>query len=162
MAYFCYCFNLQIEKSMTEQTQNESRVPKYLQKHLGTERRRDKIQSTALLELNFNFSSVEVLYSENTGDKIEQLLIMINERLIHRLRDTDTILQVNKKFIILLEEVEIIAHANAVSDELVTMLKEPFILAEDHHIAIETTISVNLFSKFDLKLAAFPRKIRIE
>lgn len=147
---------------MTEQTKSESLKPKYLQKYVGTDRRGDKIQNTALLEVNFNFSSVKALYSENAGDKIEQLLVMINERLNHRLRDTDTILQVNQKFIILLEEVEIIAHAHAVSDELVKMLKEPFILAEDHHIGIETTISINLFSKFDLKLAAFPRKIKLD
>ena len=108
---------------MTEQTTSESLKPKYLQKYVGTDRRRDKIQNTALLEVNFNFSSVKTLYSENAGDKIEQLLVMINERLNHRLRDTDTILRVNHKFIILLEEVEIIAHAHAVSDELVKMLK---------------------------------------
>jgi GGDEF domain-containing protein len=147
---------------MTKQTTSESLKPKYLQKYVGTDRRGDKIQNTALLEVNFNFSSVKAIYSENAGGKIEQLLVMINERLNHRLRDTDTVLQVNQKFIILLEEVEIIAHANTVSDELVKMLKEPFILAEDHHIRIETTISINLFSKFDLKLAAFPRKIKLD
>jgi GGDEF domain-containing protein len=147
---------------MTKQTTSESLKPKYLQKYVGTDRRGDKIQNTALLEVNFNFSSVKAIYSENAGGKIEQLLVMINERLNHRLRDTDTVLQVNQKFIILLEEVEIIAHANTVSDELIKMLKEPFILAEDHHIRIETTISINLFSKFDLKLAAFPRKIKLD
>ncbi|MEY2666652.1 MAG: hypothetical protein RLZZ384_823 [Pseudomonadota bacterium] len=146
---------------MTEQIKNDSPVSNYLQKYKGTERRNDKIQNTALLELNFNFSSVHGLYGDESNDKIEQLLLVIEQRLHQRLRDTDIILKVNHKIIILLEEVEIIAHANYVSDQLVKMLKEPIEMAENHHIEIETAISINLFSKFDLKLAAFPRKIKL-
>jgi GGDEF domain-containing protein len=146
---------------MTEHTKNDSPVSNYLQKYKGTERRNDKIQNTALLELNFNFSSVHSLYGDESHDKIEQLLLVIEQRLHQRLRDTDIILKVNHKIIILLEEVEIIAHANYVSDQLVKMLKEPIEMAENHHIEIETAISINLFSKFDLKLAAFPRKIKL-
>ena len=146
---------------MTEQIKNDSPVSNYLQKYKGTERRNDKIQNTALLELNFNFSSVHGLYGDESHDKIEQLLLVIEQRLHQRLRDTDIILKVNHKIIILLEEVEIIAHANHVSDQLVKMLKEPIEMAENHHIEIETAISINLFSKFDLKLAAFPRKIKL-
>ena len=146
---------------MTEQIKNDSPVSNYLQKYKGTERRNDKIQNTALLELNFNFSSVHGLYGDESNDKIEQLLLVIEQRLHQRLRDTDIILKVNHKIIILLEEVEIIAHANHVSDQLVKMLKEPIEMAENHHIEIETAISINLFSKFDLKLAAFPRKIKL-
>ena len=147
---------------MTEQSKNDSQVPNYLQKYKGTERRNDKIQNTALLELNFNFSSVHGLYGDESNDKIEQLLLIVEERLHQRLRDTDVILKVNHKIIILLEEVEIIAHANYVSDELVKMLKEPIQIADNHFVEIETTISINLFSKFDLKLAAFPRKIKLD
>jgi UDP-galactopyranose mutase len=147
---------------MTEQSKNDSQVPNYLQKYKGTERRNDKIQNTALLELNFNFSSVHGLYGDESNDKIEQLLLIVEERLHQRLRDTDVILKVNQKIIILLEEVEIIAHANYVSDELVKMLKEPIQIADNHFVEIETTISINLFSKFDLKLAAFPRKIKLD
>ena len=146
---------------MTEQTKNDSLVTNYLQKYKGTERRNDKIQNTALLELNFNFSPVHSLYGDESKHKIEALLLIVEERLTQRLRDTDVILKVNHKFIILLEEVEIMAHANYVSDELVKMLKEPIKIADNQPIEIDTTIGINLFSKFDLKLAAFPRKIKL-
>ena len=147
---------------MTEQTKNDSLVPNYLQKYKGTERRNDKIQNTALLELNFNFSSVHSFYGNEINDKIEELLLIVEERLHQRLRDTDVILKVNHKIIIFLEEVEIIAHANHVSDELVKILKEPIETAENNRVEIQTTIGINLFSKFDLKLAAFPRKIKLD
>ena len=146
---------------MTEQIPDNTSPPNYLQKYKGAERRNDKIQNTALLELNIDFSSVNHLCGDESPSKIEQLLIIVQERLHQRLRDTDVILKVNTKLIILLEEVEIIAHAHSVSDQLVNMLKEPIEIAENQHIELDTTISINLFSKFDLKLAAFPRKIKL-
>ena len=150
---------------MTEQTKNLSSeanyLQKYLQKYNGTERRNDKIKKTALLDLNFNFSLVHSLHGDKSNDRIEKLLLMVEERLHQRLRDTDVILRVNHKLITLLEEVEIIAHANFVSNEIVAMLKAPFNMSEAS-IELETTIGINLFSKLELQFAAFPRKIKLD
>ena len=150
---------------MTEKTKDLSPesnyLQKYLQKYKGTERRNYQIQNTALLDLNFNFSLFHSLYGDKSNDKIDELLLIVEKRLYKRLRDTDVILKVNYKIIILLEEVEIIAHANFVSNELMTILTPPFNITENE-IEIETTIGINLFSKFDLKLAAFPRKIKLD
>ncbi len=147
---------------MTNQIKNDSPKPAYLQKYMGKERRSDKIQNTALLELNLDLTSVKNNLDGESNDKMATLLVMIKERLRQRLRDTDVILQVNHKFIVLLEEVEIMVHANAVVDELIKILSKPFEIQGTEKININISTSINLFSKFDLKLAGFPRHIKID
>ena len=147
---------------MTNQIKNDSPKPAYLQKYMGKERGSDKIQNTALLELNLDLTSVKNNLDGESNDKMATLLVMIKERLRQRLRDTDVILQVNHKFIVLLEEVEIMVHANAVVDELIKILSKPFEIQGTEKININISTSINLFSKFDLKLAGFPRHIKID
>lgn len=146
---------------MTNQDINQTQKPHYLQKYMGKERRNDRIQNTALLELVLDLSPIHAL-GDSAQDNIEQLMVLTKQRLHQRLRDTDVVLPMSQKFIILLEEVDVISHAKTVSDELLQRLKVPFKLAENHLVKIEMSISINLFSKFDLKFAAFPRNRRMD
>lgn len=104
-------------------------------------------KKAAVLELDLNLKELQAL-TDNDTHQIEELLQKIAERLHHRLRDNDVILPLSEdKFMILLENLKSLSNADAVSQDLIEILKNPFNLSKKQQVEIGTSISISFYSE---------------
>jgi predicted signal transduction protein with EAL and GGDEF domain len=128
-------------------TDTESSNRQHLHHTFKVERRGETSKKAAVLELNLNLKELQAL-TDNDAHQIEELLQKVAERLHHRLRDNDVILPLSDdKFMILLEDLKSLSNADAVSQDLIEILKNPFNLSKKQQVEIGTSISISFFSE---------------
>ncbi len=90
-----------------------------------------------------HFKNINDSLGHNVGDEV---LVMVSERLKHRVRDSDTLARIGgDEFILLLEQIDGVEQAAFVAQSILDILTEPFKFEDGKDVFIGASVGVSFF-----------------
>lgn len=121
---------------------NRSLLYTRLQHMLARAKRDHKICAVLFMDLD-RFKPINDELGHSAGD---EALIAVSKRMKSRVRDTDTVARLGgDEFVVVLDSIDVIAHAMSVAQDLIKIIEEPITLSSGTVISIGTSIGISQF-----------------